>query len=344
MIATLQSVPPPQNFPSSGSLLQLPPASVPNEPQQEAKGAAPSTQKQYCDACNSSCCLMNGRRRKLQARYEGFLLVKRVQGDTSASRYLVSCGGAEAPRNPSFPTGLAGGAPYPAHLGPKCCNPTYERRYSCGDLATDEGAASGGRPHGPTRSISHVATNDRLWEKLVNLPAEDNLLNNNVPASVVENSHKSRKLSSVSSQQQQQHQRLSRKKSRSQDNLVGRRIKLPPPSGAPAEGAADEEVILNNRVIAPAVHLHSPLSRSEGNIHNVTATNRPRSATPDGVAGGVMRAERAEDLAKLPKKFLDRVSDEVGQIVFYLERWREEYVVLTHTAIAIKAVSPYRLW
>ena len=34
--------------------------------------------KQFCDVCNAPCLIMNGRRRKLQVRYEGYVLVKRV--------------------------------------------------------------------------------------------------------------------------------------------------------------------------------------------------------------------------------------------------------------------------
>ncbi|XP_042225826.1 C-Maf-inducing protein-like isoform X2 [Homarus americanus] len=307
-----------------------------------ANGAAPAGpspksrhQLQYCDACNTACVFMNSRRRKFQARYEGYVLLKRV---------------AALNMRLHLPYVMAEGE-----------SPPYHRRHSCGDVLDENGDPPSDnqnlQPQPPLetspptsymRSQSHsewLRPEDDApppWEKVVNMdePCQLDLRPTTpTPTSTAALSpqpstvgvvdpagRKPRRHSAMMERLACGHQRLCRKKSRSQDNLVGRR-------GSGGGGP----LRLNNSVIPAPAALTTSLSRSEGSIHNVHAVLSTVPITVDDVDVGVggLRAEVGE-LARLPKRLLHRVTGEVGQLVFDLEGWREEYLVLTHTAIAAR--------
>ncbi|XP_069935697.1 C-Maf-inducing protein isoform X2 [Cherax quadricarinatus] len=292
---------------------------------------SPKTRHQltYCDACNTACVFMNSRRRKFQARYEGYVLLKRV---ASLSTRL------------HLPYVMAEGDCPPAH-----------RRHSCGDVLDENGDPSPDdgelREASPqtsySRSLSqsdwHRVEDDvpPTWDKVVNMddpchserrpntPTHTAALAAQPPAGVDAAGRKPRRHSAMMERLACGHQRLCRKKSRSQDNLVGRR----------GSGGGGGPLRLNNSIIPPPAALTTALSRSEGSIHNVHAVLSTLPVTDDVDVGvGGLRAEVGE-LARLPKRLLHRVTGEVGQLVFDLEGWREEYLVLTHTAIAARTAT-----
>lgn len=328
----------------------LPPASPMMTPANGAVPAGPSPrsrqQLQYCDACNTACMFMNSRRRKFQARYEGYVLLKRV---------------AALNTRPHLPYVIADGD-----------TPPYHRRHSCGDVLDEQGSqpADNSSPPPPpppppppqlqlsvpksppisySRSLSHGdwlrPEDDPIptWEKVVNTddscqpdrrpttPTDTVALAIEPPTVALDPAgRKPRRHSAMMERLACGHQRLCRKKSRSQDNLVGRR-------GSGGCGP----LRLNNSIIPPPAALTTSLSRSEGSIHNVHAVLSTVPVTIDDGVGG-LRAEVGE-LARLPKRLLHRVTGEVGQLVFDLEGWREEYLVLTHTAIAARSVSGHSI-
>lgn len=294
-------------------------------------------QLQYCDACNTACVFMNSRRRKFQARYEGYVLLKRVAA-LSTRLHL----------------------PYVMAEGD---SPPYHRRHSCGDVLDENGdppsddveiqVPQTSPPNSYSRSMSHCEwrrpedDSTPTWEKVVNMeepcqpdrrpttPTHTTTLGTQPSVGGVEvrsvdpSGRKPRRHSAMMERLACGHQRLCRKKSRSQDNLVGRRG-----SG----GGGGGPLRLNNSIIPPPAALTTSLSRSEGSIHNVHAVLSAVPVMVDDVGVGGLRAEVGE-LARLPKRLLHRVTGEVGQLVFDLEGWREEYLVLTHTAIAARTVS-----
>lgn len=276
-------------------------------------------QRQFCDACNTACVFMNSRRRKFQARYEGYVLLKRVTA---------------AAWRPSLPYVMMG-APAPAHA----------RRHSSGGVLDDESdpcpapplpQLPQGRASPPTaygRSLSQgdwrppaEGEASPPWDKVVNLEEAGPLTPPTPPTPPTPSAQspaepagrKSRRHSAMMERLAGGHQRLCRKKSRSQDNLGSAR--------------------LNNTVIPPPAALTSALSRSEGSIHNVHGVLSAVPVCLDDGGGGGLRAEVGE-LARLPKRLLHRVTGEVGQLVFDLEGWREEYLLLTHTAIAARSAT-----
>lgn len=302
-------------------------------------------QLQYCDACNTACVFMNGRRRKLQVRYEGYVLVKRVP---TASSFMRA-------------------SPYVT--AQHAALPTYERRHSIGELLDDQTVADQHDPpvytaysaNGPSRTSMQLPwrkpdediMNHPPFEKLVNLAADENRVPVSTSASssslstthnsaVPQSSSNSSNCSNMSNyslntrlrreKKKNSHQRLCRKKSRSQDNLSGRRVNSSCVSG--------EGIILNNSIQPPPLTC-SPLSRSEGSIHNVHATTLGGPDVEDcttgdageGICGGV------GELARLPKKLLTRVTDEVGQWVFDLEGWNEQYLTLHESTLSLRNVS-----
>lgn len=288
-------------------------------------------QLQYCDACNTACVFMTGRRRKFQARYEGYVLLKRVSAP-ACRLYL----------------------PY---VMAERQNPAYHRRHSCGDVLDENGEAPSEAPRPPAPQVSPSASYGRsisngdwrrddpppTWGKVVNLddssqadprpPTPSNEAPTSAPPAAngaqEPQGRKPRRHSAMMERLACGHQRLCRKKSRSQDNLVGQR-----------ESGGDGPLRLNNSVIPPPAALTSALSRSEGSIHNVHAVLSTVPVNVDDVdvcAGGL----RAGELGRLPKRFLHRVTGEVGQLVFDLEGWREEYLVLTHTAISARTTSGF---
>lgn len=279
------------------------------------------TQGQYCDACNTACVFMTGRRRKLQVRYEGFVLVKRTP--VVASSFMR----ASLPYVTAQPS-------------------LHGRRHSLADVLDD--AADN---HGPSVDQTRPPQN-LLWpqqqpemhayEKIVNLSSEGGRVplptseGSRVPllpreeSSVPIQSSISTSSSTVSMRQQsvvssgeaqkcrsrrekkpRAHQRLCRKKSRSQDNLSG----------------LNSSTVLNNSIQTPPLGA-SILSRSEGSIHNVHAITEG-SGAESGTGG----------LARLPRKLLSKVTDEVGQWVFDMEGWNEQYITLNESSISIRNVS-----
>ena len=114
------------------------------------------------------------------------------------------------------------------------------------------------------------------------------------------------------------HQPLCRKKYRSQDNLGSAR--------------------LNNTVIPLLAVLTSALSHSEGSIHNVHGVLNAMLVCLDDKGGGGLHSEGGK-LARHPEWLLHHMTGEVSQLVFDLEGWQEEYLQLTHTAIAARSIS-----
>ncbi|KAK7069121.1 hypothetical protein SK128_026309 [Halocaridina rubra] len=342
------------------------------------EGHSPSSprshpQVQYCDTCNTACVFMNGKRRKFQARYEGYVLVKKVSTRPFLP-YVMPEGQQQ--------TLLQQQQQSAPHL------PSNMRRHSCGDMLDEnedpatvplnvpscsasvpalggEGGEGLNSSASYNRSLSHPGWQpddassftpptsfppSASWEQvpcshdgLGGNPVERHcttpvqhsspLTTHPPPAApprsgeIHPGGRKPRRHSAMMERLSGGHQRLCRKKSRSQDNLVGGR-----------RDSGCGPLRLNNSIIPPTASLTSALSRSEGSIHNVHAV---LTAVPicvddvDVVGFGGLRAEVGE-LARLPKKLLHRVTGEVGQLVFDLEGWREEYLLLTNTAIAAR--------
>ncbi|XP_064099710.1 C-Maf-inducing protein-like isoform X2 [Macrobrachium nipponense] len=414
----------------------LPPPLLPPLTPSSSSSSSPRSllpQLQYCDTCNTACVFMNGKRRKFQARYEGYVLVKRV------------------PTRPYLPYVMAAGqqqqlVQQPQQQQQQQQNPAYLRRHSCGGMLDEDGvdplegeaggsssydasssSSSSSPPGGENhhhhhhhhhhhqtpesvsppaapassasygRSLSHspewrqddttttpspspLPTPPPLtpptsgWEKVMNVDDDDDDEEGSVvingaalPRSAQHSAtdlrgagvggggggggressggggessgggRKPRRHSAMMERLSGGHQRLCRKKSRSQDNLVGGRRG----SGC-LGGGGGGPLRLNNSVIPPPSSLTSALSRSEGSIHNVHAvlTAVPITVDDVDVGFGAIRAEVGE-LARLPKRLLHRVTGEVGQLVFDLEGWREEYLLLTHTAIATRTANGF---
>ena len=289
----------------------------------ECTSSHAASQIQFCDACNTACVFMTGRRRKLQVRYEGYVLVKRV------------------PTAPSF---MRTSLPYvSAHHAP------HERRHSFADLLDEESlehepgcattATTSCTAQPPPRAPLQIPwrrTEEEQhfvpYKKIVNVTAEGGKVPVPPPLSTSSSTISMGQHSVVSATETQKgrlrrekkpraHQRLCRKKSRSQDNLSGRGIT-----------GGDISTILNNTIQPPPL-TSSLLSRSEGSIHNVHAITL--AGTDGGVGGG------AVGLVGLPRKLLSRVTDEVGQWVFDMEGWNEQYLTLNDSTISIRNVSTH---
>ena len=287
----------------------------------------------YCDTCKTACVFMNGRRRKLQVRYEGYVLVKR---GPSANSYIRS----------SLPY-VSEHRVMPPSINITPAASAHERRHSYSDLIDDpklkhEPGCAGHLSTAPPCNKIPLASPAPL--KLVNLITDggsadschgyngvnfhNNINNNSINPDgyLIGNPHKPLMLARRD-KKSRAHQRLCRKKSRSQENLSSRRR---------ISSANDNAGIVLNNTIQPQPLAVSPLSRSEGSIHNVHKIISSGSSSHEGgdgtLCGGVA------DLAKV-KKLLSRVTDEVGQIVFDWEGWTEQYLTLTDSAIEIRNVS-----
>ncbi|CAL4061250.1 unnamed protein product [Meganyctiphanes norvegica] len=411
---------------------QLPPV-PPLHHQQQAPGSSSSSPprappphphlQQFCDACNTACVFMNGRRRKFQARYEGYVLLKRVSGPPGSGGGALR-GGCLAPAaqpKPFLPsyvmatTAAAEAGPcnnstvtaaHHQHLPKTQMQPSY-RRHSCGDEldADDENHDPTPSQHSPdattmplpptlitppqeppgmhlpySRSYSHpewqqqedpplrqlktvnlddarggalqhqwAPPNGNMTSPLPDSPTDPSTPSANTlvpprsptPGGTTDGGgsggRKPRRHSAMMERLACGHQRLCRKKSRSSDNLSssggGGGSRRSGPRGT-------SPLRLNNSIVPPPAPLSHSLSRSEGSIHNVHGILSAATCDEGGTGGygGGLRAEVGE-LARLPKRLLHRMTGEVSQLVFDLEGWREEYLVLTPTAIAIRTVS-----
>ncbi|XP_076044288.1 C-Maf-inducing protein-like isoform X2 [Oratosquilla oratoria] len=350
-------------------------------------GGSGNGTSQFCDACNTACMFMNGRRRKFQARYEGYVLVKKVstpEMSRSSSKSFLPYIMANGDATPQ--------AKQDSYLLGKP-HERYERRHSYSDILDESEVPQHHQQHqqqvpdAPAhsfpcvplplfgRSVSHCQGDwiqpyspaeeqpkpcspdgrppagppppppQMPWGKMVNLTDAEvehsgraSLKTSppsgrSTPARGTEpegypGPRKPRRHSAMIEKLACGHQRLCRKKSRSQDNLSGG-------SGGSRKGSRGVEVLNNSIVLPPSTSLSSNLSRSEGSIHNVHALT---------VAGGIGAEDvsmtignlRVDEWARLPKRLLHRVTGEVGQLVFDLEGWREEYVVLSDVALVVR--------
>ncbi|XP_018026934.2 uncharacterized protein LOC108682307 [Hyalella azteca] len=293
---------------------------------------------QYCDTCQTSCVFMSGHRRKLQARYEGFVLVKRV---------------------PIPPHLVRSSLPYVA-----AAPHGHEKGHSYRRGAEEEG---GGGPGEQDVAVTNgVASPQTLWtestvplslrnvwtdspvlfmptkEKLVNIDADEtakgNILQTSTSSTYFSTSQSpfAAHLAALPTHLKQgprrekkprAHQRLCRKKSRSQDNLSAVRR-----SNSPDK----EEVVLNNAIQPPPLSA-SHLSRSEGSIHNVHAVALTSGYCKEDDVSEALCGGGVGELARLPKKLLSRVTDEVGQWVFDLEGWNEQYLSLGDSCLTLSS-------
>lgn len=342
-------------------------------------------QMQFCDACNTSCVFMNGgHRRKLQVRYEGYVLVKKVSTASCFMRSYLPYATAQHStinRRHSINDVLDDShhtveTEHAVEHEPGCITSSTTPATSTTTITAASTTVSTSRTRAESTTnhqqdlLRRYATVDGVLQhqkqhvlhpnKLSNLEVAGELaktehatvvsalisdqtfssppvpilaISNNGSINLVSTPIESSECTSRQRRKSRTHQRLCRKKSKSQENLSRKRVH---------SNTDDGTTILNNAIQPPPLNASS-LSRSESSINNV------HSISLGGGSGGACDSGRGVsttdslyvgvgEFAKM-KRLLTRVSDEVGQIVFDLEGWNEQYLTLNESSLTLRNVS-----